>query len=137
MTNGTAHFLEHMAFKGIGCRSQHALKLEVENFGTHLNMYTLCEQMVYYAKIFHKDVPQAINIISDILQNSKLKGGAIKRERNIILHEQQEVNKQYKEVVFDHLHLVAYQGMLQVTLGKVRFMTPSDRSTTRSHHSWS
>ncbi|KAN0130198.1 Metalloenzyme, LuxS/M16 peptidase-like protein [Lactarius tabidus] len=108
--NGTAHFLEHMAFKGTGRRSQHALELEVENLGAHLNAYTSREQTVYYAKSFRKDVPQAVDIISDILQNSKLESGAIERERDVIVREQQEVDKQYEEVVFDHLHSVAYQG---------------------------
>lgn len=109
-TNGTAHFLEHMAFKGTGRRSQHALELEVENLGAHLNAYTSREQTVYYAKSFRKDVPQAVDIISDILQNSKLENSAIERERDVILREQQEVDKQHEEVVFDHLHSVAFQG---------------------------
>ncbi|KAE9389734.1 mitochondrial processing peptidase beta subunit [Gymnopus androsaceus JB14] len=109
-TNGTAHFLEHMAFKGTGQRSQHALELEVENIGAHLNAYTSREQTVYYAKSFSKDVPVAVNIISDILQNSKLETAAIERERDVILREQQEVDKQMEEVVFDHLHAIAFQG---------------------------
>ncbi|KAF8955299.1 Metalloenzyme, LuxS/M16 peptidase-like protein [Flammula alnicola] len=109
-TNGTAHFLEHMAFKGTGRRSQHALELEVENLGAHLNAYTSREQTVYYAKSFRKDVPAAVDIISDILQNSKLEAPAIERERDVILREQQEVDKQLEEVVFDHLHAVAFQG---------------------------
>ncbi|TEB30604.1 hypothetical protein FA13DRAFT_1733458 [Coprinellus micaceus] len=109
-TSGTAHFLEHMAFKGTGRRSQHALELEVENLGAHLNAYTSREQTVYYAKSFRKDVPQSVDIISDILQNSKLEKGAIERERDVILREQQEVDKQMEEVVFDHLHSVAFQG---------------------------
>jgi processing peptidase subunit beta len=109
-TNGTAHFLEHMAFKGTGRRSQHALELEVENLGAHLNAYTSREQTVYYAKSFRKDVPKAVDIISDILQNSKLETSAIERERDVILREQQEVDKQLEEVVFDHLHSVAFQG---------------------------
>ncbi|CAE6505632.1 unnamed protein product, partial [Rhizoctonia solani] len=109
-TNGTAHFLEHMAFKGTGRRSQHALELEVENLGAHLNAYTSREQTVYYAKSFRKDVGAAVDIISDILQNSKLETGAIERERDVILREQEEVDKQLEEVVFDHLHAVAYQG---------------------------
>ncbi|CAE7155143.1 unnamed protein product, partial [Rhizoctonia solani] len=109
-TNGTAHFLEHMAFKGTGRRSQHALELEVENLGAHLNAYTSREQTVYYAKAFRKDVGAAVDIISDILQNSKLETGAIERERDVILREQEEVDKQLEEVVFDHLHAVAYQG---------------------------
>ncbi|QRW20404.1 QCR1 core subunit of the ubiquinol-cytochrome C reductase complex protein [Rhizoctonia solani] len=110
VTNGTAHFLEHMAFKGTNRRSQHALELEVENLGAHLNAYTSREQTVYYAKAFRKDVGAAVDIISDILQNSKLESGAIERERDVILREQEEVDKQLEEVVFDHLHAVAYQG---------------------------
>jgi mitochondrial-processing peptidase subunit beta len=109
-TNGTAHFLEHMAFKGTNKRSQHALELEVENLGAHLNAYTSREQTVYYAKSFRKDVPASVDIISDILQNSKLETSAIERERDVILREQEEVDKQYEEVVFDHLHAVAFQG---------------------------
>ncbi|CAO1618690.1 unnamed protein product [Parajaminaea phylloscopi] len=109
-TNGTAHFLEHMAFKGTGRRSQHALELEVENLGAHLNAYTSREQTVYYAKSFRKDVDKAVDIISDILQNSKLETSAIERERDVILREQEEVDKQQEEVVFDHLHSVAFQG---------------------------
>ncbi|KAG6899790.1 hypothetical protein C0993_006914 [Termitomyces sp. T159_Od127] len=109
-TNGTAHFLEHMAFKGTNRRSQHSLELEVENIGAHLNAYTSREQTVYYAKSFRKDVPVAVDIISDILQNSKLDSSAIERERDVILREQEEVDKQLEEVVFDHLHAVAFQG---------------------------
>ncbi|TDL22095.1 hypothetical protein BD410DRAFT_788778 [Rickenella mellea] len=107
-SNGTAHFLEHMAFKGTNRRSQHALEIEVENLGAHLNAYTSREQTVYYAKSFRKDVGTAVDIISDILQNSKLDGSAIERERDVILREQQEVDKQLEEVVFDHLHAVAF-----------------------------
>ncbi|GBE85172.1 Mitochondrial-processing peptidase subunit beta [Sparassis crispa] len=109
-TNGTAHFLEHMAFKGTNRRTQHALELEVENLGAHLNAYTSREQTVYYAKSFRKDVGIAVDIISDILQNSKLENSAVERERDVILREQQEVDKQLEEVVFDHLHSVAFQG---------------------------
>ncbi|KAF8905154.1 Metalloenzyme, LuxS/M16 peptidase-like protein [Mucidula mucida] len=109
-TNGTAHFLEHMAFKGTGRRTQQSLEIEVENIGAHLNAYTSREQTVYYAKSFSKDVPVAMDIISDILQNSKLENSAIERERGVILREQEEVDKQLEEVVFDHLHSVAFQG---------------------------
>ncbi|KAM0790000.1 hypothetical protein ACM66B_005330 [Microbotryomycetes sp. NB124-2] len=109
-TSGTAHFLEHMAFKGTGKRSQHQLELEVENLGAHLNAYTSREQTVYYAKAFKQDVDKSVEIISDILQGSKLEGGAIERERDVILREQEEVDKQIEEVVFDHLHAVAFQG---------------------------
>ncbi|KAF4125126.1 mitochondrial-processing peptidase subunit beta [Geosmithia morbida] len=108
-TSGTAHFLEHLAFKGTGKRTQHQLELEVENLGGHLNAYTSRENTVFFAKAFNSDVPQFVDILSDILQNSKLEASAIERERDVILRESEEVEKQVEEVVFDHLHATAFQ----------------------------
>lgn len=108
--NGVAHFLEHMAFKGTAKRSQTDLELEVENLGAHLNAYTSREQTVFYAKCLSKDVPKAVEILGDIIQNSKLGEAEIERERGVILREMQEVESNLQEVVFDHLHSTAYQG---------------------------
>jgi len=109
-TNGVAHFLEHMAFKGTEKRTQTGLELEVENMGAHLNAYTSREQTVYYAKCLSSDIGNAVEILSDILQNSKFGEQEIERERGVILREMQEVEMNLQEVVFDHLHAVAYQG---------------------------
>ncbi|XP_012259808.1 mitochondrial-processing peptidase subunit beta [Athalia rosae] len=108
--NGVAHFMEHMTFKGTAKRSQTDLELEIENMGAHLNAYTSREQTVFYAKCLSQDVPKAIEILSDIIQNSKLGESEIERERGVILREMQEVETNLQEVVFDHLHSVAYQG---------------------------
>jgi mitochondrial-processing peptidase subunit beta len=51
-----------------------------------------------------------VDILSDILQNSKLEPAAVERERDVILREQEEVDKQLEEVVFDHLHATAFQN---------------------------
>ncbi|KAK3335978.1 Metalloenzyme, LuxS/M16 peptidase-like protein [Cercophora scortea] len=108
-TNGTAHFLEHLAFKGTSKRTQQQLELEIENMGAHLNAYTSRENTVYFAKALNEDVPQCVDILQDILQNSKLEESAIERERDVILRESEEVEKQIEEVVFDHLHATAFQ----------------------------
>jgi processing peptidase subunit beta len=108
--NGVAHFLEHMAFKGTSKRSQTDLELEVENMGAHLNAYTSREQTVFYAKCLSDDLEQAVEILSDILTNSTFGEQEIERERGVILREMQEVEMNLQEVVFDHLHAVAYQG---------------------------
>src|SRR5690606_12417676 len=59
---------------------------------------------------FKDDAPKTVEILADILQNSKLEESAIERERSVILREQEEVDKQLEEVVFDHLHATAFQG---------------------------
>jgi processing peptidase subunit beta len=67
------------------------------------------ENTVYFAKSLNEDVPKCVDILADILQNSKLEESAIERERDVILRESEEVEKQLEEVVFDHLHATAYQ----------------------------
>jgi mitochondrial-processing peptidase subunit beta len=108
--NGAAHFLEHLAFKGTSKRSQQQLEVEIENMGGHLNAYTSREQTVYFAKVFKSDVGQAVEILSDILLNSKMEESAIEREKDVILREMTEVNKHQEELVLDHLHATAFQG---------------------------
>lgn len=107
--NGTAHFLEHLAFKGTQNRTQTGIELEIENIGSHLNAYTSRENTVYYAKSLENDIPQAVDILSDILTRSVLDPRAIERERDVIIRESEEVDKMYDEVVFDHLHAIVYQ----------------------------
>ncbi|KAL5723097.1 mitochondrial processing peptidase [Ranunculus cassubicifolius] len=108
-TNGTAHFVEHMIFKGTESRTVRGLEEEIENMGGHLNAYTSREQTTYYAKVLSKDVPKAVDILGDILQNSSFNEDRIERERDVILREMQEVGGQPEEVIFDHLHATAFQ----------------------------
>lgn len=108
-TNGTAHFLEHMIFKGTKKRSMRQLEEEIENIGGHLNAYTSREQTTYYAKVLKHDVPFALDVLADILQNSAFSKDRIERERSVILREMQEVEGQVEEVIFDHLHATAFQ----------------------------
>ncbi|CAL8078933.1 unnamed protein product [Calicophoron daubneyi] len=108
--NGVAHFLEHMAFKGTQKRSQQSLELEVENKGAHLNAYTSREMTVYYAKCFTEDLPWAVELLADILKNSKFETDQVERERGVILREMEEIESNYQEVIFDYLHATAYQG---------------------------
>lgn len=107
-TNGTAHFLEHMIFKGTRHRTAWSLEEEIENMGARLNAYTSREQTTFFADVQSKDVPKAIDVLADILQNSKFPAEAIKRERGVILREMQEVHGQMEEVIFDHLHMAAF-----------------------------
>ncbi|KAL6507238.1 hypothetical protein OROGR_023433 [Orobanche gracilis] len=98
-----------MIFKGTERRTARQLEEEVENIGGHLNAYTSRVQTAYYAKVMDKDVPRAMDILSDILQNSTIDEQKITRERDVILREMEEVEGQEGEVIFDHLHATAFQ----------------------------
>ena len=137
--NGTAHFLEHMAFKGTKTRTTAGLEEEIENMGAHLNAYTSREQTTYYAKVFKQDVPKAVDVLSDILQNSSLEPAHVERERGVILREMEEVEKEVEEVLFDHLHATAFQqtGLGRTILGSaenVRTITRENLSAYIGTH---
>ncbi len=99
--------------------------------GGHLNAYTSREQTAFYARTLRADLPQTVDMLADILQNSQLTPAAIERERDVILREAEEVAKQPEEVVFDHLHAVAFPGQ---ALG-MTILGPEDniRSLTRGN----
>ncbi|KAL4194795.1 hypothetical protein AMTRI_Chr05g70240 [Amborella trichopoda] len=108
-TNGTAHFLEHMLFKGTRRRTARGLEEEIENMGARLNAYTSREQTTFYANVLEADVNAAIDVLADILQNSRFSENAILQERAVILREMEEVHSQTEELIFDHLHSAAFQ----------------------------
>ena len=90
-------------------RDARALEQEVEDMGGHLNAYTSREQTAYYARVPAAKLSTAVDILSDILQRSRLDAAAVERERDVILREAQEVEGVPEEVVFDHLHATAFQ----------------------------
>ena len=48
--NGTAHFIEHLLFKGTGKRDAKAIVADVEGIGGYLNAYTSEDHTCYYAR---------------------------------------------------------------------------------------
>ena len=68
--NGTAHFLEHMAFKGTKTRSAKEIGQTIENIGGYINAYTSEQVTAYTTRLLAENVSVGVDIITDILQNS-------------------------------------------------------------------
>jgi predicted Zn-dependent peptidase len=86
-TNGMAHFLEHMAFKGTTNRSSREIAGSIESRGGSVNAYTGSNRTAYYAKVLADDVPNALDLFADVLHNSKYAQTDIDMERNVIVQE--------------------------------------------------
>eukprot|EP00741_Cyanophora_paradoxa_P002140 tig00000553_g2075.t1 len=99
-----------LAPQGTKRRTQYDLETEVENIGGHLNAYTSREQTCYYAKVHKGNTAQAVDILSDILQNSVFSAENVERERDVILREMEEIDAHTQEFIFDQLHAQAFQG---------------------------
>ena len=85
--NGTAHFLEHMAFKGTKTRSAKEIGQTIENIGGYINAYTSEQVTAYTTRLLAENVSVGVDIITDILQNSIFKPEEFEKERGVILEE--------------------------------------------------
>ena len=106
--NGVSHLLEHMAFKGTKRRRAQDIAEEIEAVGGHLNAYTSREHTAYYAKILKEDLPLAVDIIADILQNSTMDADELARERTVIIQEINQSRDTPDDVVFDFFQETAF-----------------------------
>ena len=86
--NGLSHFLEHMFFKGTAKRPNTlALSSELDSLGGEYNAFTAKEFTGYWVKVAAAKLPSALDIISDMLLNSKMDAEEIEREKGVIIEE--------------------------------------------------
>jgi predicted Zn-dependent peptidase len=98
---GVSHLIEHMHFKGTRSRSALKLANEIEQLGGALNAFTTREQTCYYARILDENLPQTIDVLSDMLMNSTFTPGNLKKEKQVVLEEIKETEDTPSEVVHD------------------------------------
>ena len=85
--NGTAHFLEHMAFKGTTTRSATEIVETIDRVGGSINAATGKDVTKYTVDLLAEDLNIGVDIIADILQNSTFKTKEFEKERSVILEE--------------------------------------------------
>ena len=86
--NGISHFLEHMAFKGTVKRPT-AMDITslIDGMGGEFNASTGKEVTAYYIKSAADKVEISLDVLSDMLQNSKLDSAEIEKEKGVIVGE--------------------------------------------------
>ena len=84
---GISHFIEHMLFKGTKSRDAKQLAVEMQALGGNFNAYTLKELTCYSARVLDSDLESAVDILSDMLQNSRLSDSDLRLERRVIAEE--------------------------------------------------
>ncbi len=86
--NGISHFLEHLFFKGTTRRPNTLdLSSELDSLGGEYNAFTAKEYTGYWVKVIEEKLEQALDIISDMLLNSKFDPVEIEREKGVIIEE--------------------------------------------------
>ena len=100
LNSGSAHFVEHMLFKGTCSRSAQDIAREFDVLGGSANAFTSRENTCLHATVLDSNLPKLVELFTDILDNSLFADEEIERERQVIL---QEINMVW-DMPDDHIH---------------------------------
>ena len=103
-TSGSAHFLEHLNFKGTKRRSRTQLEKEVENMGTQLNAYTSREHTLYHTLSFKNNIPKSVEILGDMICNSNYDNYHLEMEKDTIWQELEATNNDHMETLMENVY---------------------------------
>ncbi len=106
--NGASHFLEHLMFKGTQRRPDTlTLSKELDSIGAEFNAFTSKDHTAYYIKATKEHVDLALDMLSDMLVNSKFDATELNRERGVII---EEINM-YEDNPMAHIEDVLELGL--------------------------
>lgn len=100
-TSGVSHFIEHMMFKGTAKRTAKDIAEALDAVGGQLNAFTTKEYTCYYARVLDEHFDLAVDLLSDMLFESKFDATDIDRERNVIIEEIKMYEDAPDELVHD------------------------------------
>lgn len=118
--NGISHFIEHMLFKGTMHRTAKQIAVDVDNIGANINAFTSKEATCYYIRVIDENLPEAVEILTDLFCNSTLPDNEMERERGVILEEIAMSFDQPDDVVMDLIGETYFDGsaLAKTVLGK-------------------
>lgn len=99
--NGVSHFIEHMHFKGTKRRTAYQIAQFLESLGGSINAFTSREETCFHARILNKHLPQAMELLGDILNNSTFASADIAKEKQVITEEIKDIMDTPNEYVHD------------------------------------
>ena len=106
---GISHFAEHLFFKGTERRpTSKEISQDIEGVGGIINGGTDKELTIFWCKVASSHFPVALDVLSDLLLNSRFDNKEIERERGVISEEikmsldlpQQRVNALIDELLW-------------------------------------
>ncbi len=84
---GTAHFVEHMLFKGSAKYTEEQINQEFSAMGGYINAYTTFDYTAVYLSVLRQHFDEALEILTDMVFNSEFMVQDVEKERLVILNE--------------------------------------------------
>lgn len=109
---GAAHFIEHMLFKGTASLSSAELAGRMDDIGAEANAFTSRDCTNYYMRVLDKRMPEAAELLADMLFNSRFDEGDMSTERGVILDEMRMYEDMPDDVANEMLVRTCFPGAL-------------------------
>jgi len=100
--NGISHFVEHMLFKGTHRRTTHQIAVESDRLGGQVEAATMMEGVNYHIQTLDLYLPQALDLLLDLLGAPRFDETEFIRERSVILEEIRMIADNPEELAFEH-----------------------------------
>ena len=100
---GVSHFIEHMLFKGTRNRTSKQIASEIDNLGGQINAFTSKECTCYYVKLLDSHIDIGIDVLSDMILNSKFNEDDLDKERSVIIEELKMYEDSPEDLAYDLL----------------------------------
>src|SRR5436189_430596 len=83
--NGISHFIEHTVFKGTSKRSALDIAIEQDRLGGNLDAFTTHEETGFAIKVLDDQLPNAFDLIADMLINPRFDDADIESEQPVMI----------------------------------------------------
>jgi len=84
---GISHFIEHMLFKGTTKRTAEQIARSVDSIGGGLDAFTSKELVSYNVKVLDEHLPEAFDIVADLVRHPRFDPADIDKEKGVIMEE--------------------------------------------------
>src|ERR687895_1482436 len=85
--NGICHFIEHAVFKGTKRRTALDIAIESDRLGGHLDAFTTHEVTGFTMKVADTGLPQAFDLLADMMAQPRFDAADLEREQRVIIEE--------------------------------------------------
>ena len=135
--NGICHFIEHALFKGTERRSARQIATESDRLGGHLDAYTSHEITGFALKVVDTALPQAFDLLADMLANPRFDPDDLKREQGVIIEEMKMIGDTPDELLNELFHAAYFPGhsLGRPIEGTEQTVSSFDRAITAGFHS--
>ena len=108
--NGICHFIEHAVFKGTKRRTARDIAVESDRLGGNLDAFTTHEMTGFAVKVADRSLPQAFDLLADLLAHPRFDQNDLEREQKVILEEMKMVEDTPDELLGELFNAAYFPG---------------------------